>query len=284
MINARFNAAKPGSGRLDEIGVIIHGVDRTEDPTRTWAPCPPGSEQCGFLSDRVSTFVVHRDKTAAFSLEDGGIVLNPEHAVVLCGYGGDGGTRGRTCSPPGANANCVPGCWCSWPSDDCWIGAGDYSDWCDPWSNFAAHGGVDAWCGGKAWKASDLGELLRRDRAMPERVNEIVVDAHVWEARLPDSIDAIIAPSKAEKNGAVEKWYKDFLRRYPTSRAPLLRYRPTSAGAMPINLLSSTGKDGGSDGADAPFVQVHAAEEMRSQEPPVNWGRFVAGATGYGRR
>ena len=52
---------------------------------------------------------------------------------------------------------------------------------------------------------------------------------------------------------------------------------------MPINLLSSTGKDSGSDGADAPFVQVHAAEEMRSQEPPVNWGRFVAGATGYGR-
>ena len=230
-INKRFHAAVRGSSDLMEIGVMIHGLDGTEDPKRKWAPCPIDVEQCGFLSDRMSASVVHPEKVQAFSIEGGGVVLNPKYVTVLCAFGGDGGTRGRTCSPPGKNPNCVPGCWAGpacWNEEGndrkgkggCWQGAGQWSDWCDPFSGMPAMS--DGWCGGRAWQPEDLGELLSRDRAR-DVYNEIIVDAQAWNEHLPDSIEAVLTDGQG---GAGAQWYTDFLSSYPESRAPLLLYVP----------------------------------------------------------
>ena len=87
-INSRYHNAKPGSSNLQDIGVIVHGIDHQEDPQRPWAVCSPSSLDCGFLSDRMSASVVYEGKTAAFS-GGGGVVLNPAATVVLCAYGGE---------------------------------------------------------------------------------------------------------------------------------------------------------------------------------------------------
>ena len=108
-LNARFVGAVLGSGKLSEIGVIMHAFDATEDPQAPWAPCPAGNVICGFLHDKVSASAVYLGKTNAYTVKYGGVVLHPSIARVKCGYVGDGGTREKTCSPNAAS-RCVSGC------------------------------------------------------------------------------------------------------------------------------------------------------------------------------
>ena len=75
-----------------DFGVIIHSTDQTEDPERPWAVCSASNLACGFFSDRISASVVYKGKTSAYS-GGGGLVVRPQYARLLCGYGGDGGTR-----------------------------------------------------------------------------------------------------------------------------------------------------------------------------------------------
>ena len=141
-LNTRFVSAVPGSGKLSEIGVIMHAFDATEDPQAPWAPCPEGDVICGFLHDKVSASAVYIGKTNAYTVKYGGVVLNPSIARVNCGYVGDGGTRGKTC-PPGAGRRCVSGCGI----EDAEAGWGHFmSVYCD------ASAETDGWCGGHPWR------------------------------------------------------------------------------------------------------------------------------------
>ena len=88
-----------GSSRLDEIGVIMHGIDGFEDSARPWAACSPVDAHCSFLSDRLSTSVVYRGKASSFSTHSriasyekvGSYILDPFKSTALCAFGGDGG-------------------------------------------------------------------------------------------------------------------------------------------------------------------------------------------------
>jgi len=173
-INERFRSAKPGSSLLHEIGVMIHGIDGQEDDDYPWRVCPKSSMGCGFLSDRMSISVIYKGKTATFS-GGGGVILSPDATRVLCAYGGDGGTRGKLCHPPGLTAQCVPGCM---------MGQGSYEAWCEPGPN-------DYWCDGHPWRPEELGTFLQRDR-ISQQYNEIIVDGFYWNEKLPRSIEAIL--------------------------------------------------------------------------------------------
>ena len=161
-INARYNHWIPGSSRLEDIGVIVHGIDHTEDPRMPWAACPPDSSDCGFLSDRMSASLIWRAKGPAAFGGGGGVVLHPNFTRILCIYGGDGGTRGKLCNiadelahgiAPGLTSevtpSCTPGCVASL-----------HDSWCDGQS---AH---SSWCDGKAWHMSEAARFLELDGSM----------------------------------------------------------------------------------------------------------------------
>ena len=195
-----------------DFGVIIHSTDQTEDPERPWAVCSASSLACGFFSDRISASVVYKGKTSAYS-GGGGVVVRPQYARLLCGYGGDGGTRGKTCTPPGVSPSCTPGCVTG--SDQGW------GTWCDPASTANPR---DGWCDGHPWRPSDMGELLSRDRFSPN-YNEVILDGAYWNAMLPNTIEAMIASPDDPR--AVEQHAK-FLSTYglTAEQVPLLVYSP----------------------------------------------------------
>jgi len=164
----------PGSAAPQDLGVIIHAPDGSEDPVHPWMVCSDG-DSCKNEPDRLSASVVYLGTTAAFS-GGGGVIVNPRHSRLLCGYGGDGGSRGRTCNPPGETASCKPGCMMS--------GA---NDWCDPSSIDSG----DYWCDGRPWRPSDLGSMLAAHRGSSS-YNEVVVEAKTFNDALPWSVEAII--------------------------------------------------------------------------------------------
>jgi len=171
------------------MGVMVHALDATESEHRPWMA---GSVRADIISDRMSVSLIFREKgTNAFG--GGGVVLNPLHTSVFCFYGGDGGTRGKLCHPPGATATCVPGCQES---------AAD--DWCD------ASSATTSWCDGLPWHREDMGLGVRLD-AFKAEYNEAVVDASYWNAQLPLSIDALIATPNDPR---AEAMYREFLRLY----------------------------------------------------------------------
>lgn len=162
-----------GSAAPEDLGVIIHAPDGSEDPQHPWMVCT--GEECKNAPDRLSASVIYLGTTAAFS-GGGGVIINPKHSRLLCGYGGDGGSRGRTCQPPGETASCKPGCMM--------VGV---NDWCEPSGiNFD-----DYWCDGRPWRPSDLGSMLAAHRRS-YTYNEIVVDAKTYNDELPWSVEAII--------------------------------------------------------------------------------------------
>ena len=162
VLNARFKAdvtreAPPGAERADAraslaesvdagplgAGVLIHQLDGYQDPSRPWAPCPadldaPGvPDECEYehiaqRRQRVSTSLIYaqlrsKDESIPTFSYDGGVVLRPQFARPLCGYGADGsidaskeiacprghargGTPAPTPSPALKSSECVPGC------------------------------------------------------------------------------------------------------------------------------------------------------------------------------
>ena len=173
-INMRYNNFVPGSSRLEDIGVIVHGLDATEDKVRPWAACPPTQSDCGFLSDRMSASIIWKVKGPATFGGGGGVILSPNATRVLCAYGGDGGTRGKTCTPPGLTDTCTPGCASSL-----------YDTWCD------GRSAQSAWCDGHPWAPSALGRFLELDGGS-SIYNEAILDGFYWNKHLPHSIEALI--------------------------------------------------------------------------------------------
>jgi hypothetical protein len=254
-INKRFREYVPGSNRMDEMGVIIHGIDSTEDKDRPWAACSQKSSDCGFLSDRMSASIIFAGKgTSTFG--GGGVILNPNATRIFCFYGGDGGTRGKTCQPPGESATCIPGC-AQTPADR----------WCD-----AAHAS-SSWCDGLPWRREDLGRALMLDAAAGT-YNEVVLDAFFWNAHLPDSIEALIAGGAEDREA--ERLHERFLASYgrTADQVPLVFFDKSKANC-PFRPVGSVGLFSGGaqdvrlnykiDGKYAPYISstastVHAAE------------------------
>lgn len=207
-LNLRFQIAKTDSNNPQDFGVIIHSLDGQEDPTRPWAVCPAEDLSCGFLSDRMSASVVYKGKTASYS-GGTGVILRPRFARVLCGYGGDGGTRGKLCNPPGLTSTCIPGCALDPLST---------SAWCTPSGNPR-----DMWCDGHPWRPTDMGELMARDR-YNTNYNEVILDGAYWNEQLPQSVEAIIT---SPDDPQATKIHADFLNTYGLSAedVPLVVFR-----------------------------------------------------------
>ncbi|KAL1504070.1 hypothetical protein AB1Y20_010480 [Prymnesium parvum] len=158
-INERFRNFRASSELSWEHfpAVIVHGMDHTEDPDEPYRVCSPHSPDCGFLSDRMSASIIWKDKgTATFG--GGGFVLNPSYTRILCIYGGDGGTRGKLCKPPGTTPACIPGCKTS-----------EIDHWCDPAK------ADSSWCDGKAWPPSQLKRMLLLDQGTSKPSSQALV-------------------------------------------------------------------------------------------------------------
>jgi len=243
-----------GSGKLSEIGVIMHAFDATEDPQAPWAPCPQGNVICGFLHDKVSASAVYLGKTNAYTVKYGGVVLHPSIARVKCGYVGDGGTREKTCSPNAAS-RCVSGCGIfasdsGHPKHDSETGQRHFiSVYCD-----AAAESENGWCGGYPWRtkvrdappnpnpgtepphvllmkawpplSQDLGKMFTLDRLAKE-YNELIVDGDHWTRHLPSIIEAfVITPERDGDVVELQKTRERFLRTYGLNEtaAPVVRF------------------------------------------------------------
>lgn len=229
-INNRFREGRPSTD-LTVVGVSLHQFDETENPDRPWLSCPEFchgvGQPCGcyFLSDRLSGQVVfadmpktNRKEIPVWSEKAGGFVWNMGMARLHCAFAGDAGTRARTCSPPGATDQCVPGC------------TDGFHPWCD-----GNH--PDVWCDGNPWRPNELDQMLSayRFRKPPYNTyNEIIVDSKYTDERMPDAVEAFFYPlTPACETGSkcssyVRRIRKAFLREYQLdeSKVPLLAFRP----------------------------------------------------------
>jgi hypothetical protein len=192
----------------------MHGMDSMEDPSHPWAVCAPTSLQCGFISDRMSTSLVYKGRARFFS---GSVLLAlaPESTRLLCAYGGDGGTRGKTCEPPGLTKHCIPGC----------ASNGEDYEFCNPGRTTNAG---DFWCDGRPWKPQDLGKFLNRDKNS-RQYNEFVVDGFYWNQHLPHSIEAIVIGEDGKAKASA--LHQKFLAAYPQLTAkdvPLVSFHPNN--------------------------------------------------------
>ena len=171
------------------MGVMVHALDATEDEERPWRA---GSLRADIMKDRMSASLVFKEK-GTNSFGGGGVILNPNHNRVLCFYGGDGGTRGKLCHPPGVTETCIPGCH-ERPTDK----------WCD------ASRATTSWCDGLPWHPEEMSVAVRLD-SVKDGYNEIVLDAEYWNAHLPHSIDALLT---TPNNPTAEAMHRKFLFTY----------------------------------------------------------------------
>lgn len=264
LINARYRNAITGSSALEDVGVILHSMDNQEDPEKPWAVCPKTSLHCGFLSDRMSASITYRGKTNSFG-GGTGFVLSPYATRVLCAYGGDGGTRGKLCSPPGLSDSCVPGCAPKNAPDT----------WCDPSVHSNAN---DGWCDGRPWRSSDLGKFMERDRASSS-YNEAVLDGFYWNLNLPHSIEAILA---SPDDPGARQMHAAFLSTYGLTAedVPLLSFRKDRIDA-PFVVEVGAKSHGGGLAADAAST-AHRGDPDRGRVPSHGPATGDISSLGYG--
>ena len=269
-INARFQR---DFHNIRRAGVIMHTFDGWEDPSAPWAPCPKtgGPGVCGRAEilprrDRISGSIIYagmhrvdrpdRDVIPIYSF-DGGVILRPDRAKLLCAYGNDGAIDygGKNCrvTGPTRSSTCVPGC--GDPPNWCAANGGLIDGWC--------HCGFE-WCGGekvRPWHPEDLPELIERHATVGSRYtgmgtytgyNEVVIDSSSWAETLPGIIEAFFyfdgcagntntpLSSQLPRDGAgpktcegatefVRTKHADFLRRFDLTEhdVPLLSFRHT---------------------------------------------------------
>ena len=174
-INRRFTDGEPTSD-LSDAGVILHAFDAHEDPHQRWRMCSEASGVYGGprglrcwpltsgIDDRLSCSLASASGQRRPYTGDGGLVIAPAAARLLCSYSSDGSTDDRRCSRLGAGggeasaaASCVPGCHRK--------GLDGGPHWCDA-------GSVDA--GDCAWRPDDLAQMLRAPST--SAYNEVVLE------------------------------------------------------------------------------------------------------------
>lgn len=213
--------------------MLLHSIDGFEDPDKPWQAATYGSNMNAGLGDRISCSLVWKGQKESFMDNDSGLydgqgsyIINPDHARVLCVYGGDGSTRGKTCNPPGASRQCIPACI---PHYNGRNSVNSYDGWCD------AGGSTDHWCEGRPYRPDDLGKMLARDKLATQRgvhstqhgrtYNEIVIDGFYSNRNLPASIEAFVY-SPGDDLEAVKRMHRSFLDEYSlhAHHVPLLIY------------------------------------------------------------
>jgi len=252
-LNAQFLHGGTHS-ELRRAGLLVHQLDAydgvgDEDGDyahivgQPWMPSGPAR-----FHDRFSCALISRKFPHVYSATTGGMILNPAvvEDAILCSYAHDGGTDHRTCSPPGRSATCLPGC-------------GGYGttngrpNWCSPGDEYER----DKWC---PWPRDDLWRMLaQHERLWPHRTsyfgchphnerhvhtclyNEVLVDAAMWVAGLPSTIDAffVLAPQRGTRHErSVRAVRAAFLEAHhlPESASPLLSFDLTDA-VEPLRLL-----------------------------------------------
>ena len=107
-INLRFSHGGP-SASLATAGVLVHTFDDITDTVQPWLPCHEG-RWCGNLRDRFAASLLHPGYADIYSKGEGGFVINPDAAHMLCSYHGDGHSMAKACEEPGVSKWCVPGC------------------------------------------------------------------------------------------------------------------------------------------------------------------------------
>jgi len=238
-INQRY-ARGPvgGSSELDQIGILLHSIDGFEDEDKPWQAATRGQNVNAGLSDRISCSVIWKGQQWSFMDNDSGLysgkgsyIINPAHARILCVYGCDGATRGKTCDPPGPSKECIPGCIPQYDGRD---SENTYDSWCRPGNP------IDHWCEGRPWRPQDVGKMLQRDiQATRQGVhstqhgrtyNEVVLDGLYSNRNLPGSIEAFVA-SPGDDMAAVRRTHAAFLHEYRLSaqHVPLLMYHTGDA-------------------------------------------------------
>ena len=210
IINERFRADVRTHPPL-AAGVLMHQTDGYQDPSRPWAPCVSLGHEgrgCSLRAyerrHRVSASMVYAAlqgrsaRIPTFGL-DGGVILRPGDATILCGYGHDAGTDdSKAIACADADGACVPGCsesaggapdWCSKASphdEGSWVTCGmDYSrSGVRPWhvTEFGGAGGMLDFFAreGKPYREGGF-----------EGYNEVVVESASWIRNLPRSVEAI---------------------------------------------------------------------------------------------
>ena len=191
-INEMFHAGKP-SNDLSQVGIILHGFDNMEDHTRPWRPCPPDSNDCAMLRDRVSTSIINgamkgdgSHDLPVFSSDNGGLLLRGGSNRLLCSFIGDGGTRKVVCDQSHPNG-CIAGC--KLPGDS----------WCN-----TRQPGFNPWCDGRPYAPSQLSTMLRYFSESPGAYNEVVLAGSAWGSNLPRSVLAIFYPEHCSETC---EWY-----------------------------------------------------------------------------
>lgn len=200
-LNGRFARGRP-SDDVSEAGVLLRALDALTPPeaeashTTPWLPVASSR-----ATDRFSASLASRRLPYYFMGNAGegvaGFVVAPAVANVsmMCSYADDAASINHMCFPPGASAQCLPGC----------LGANGQGPvatsegWCVPkneWDYRCPH------------HAAQLGTMLalhesraRRDPrfrsctccSWPECAlyNEVLLDAHTWVAHLPWTIEAV---------------------------------------------------------------------------------------------
>jgi len=167
----------------------------------------------------MSASIISKDKGTGSFGGGGGVILRPSATRVLCFYGGDGGTRGKTCDPPGASATCVPGC-IGLPTDR----------WCD------ATTAKNGWCDGLPWRPEAMGRGVELDLGI-RNYNEVVVDGYFWNDHLPFSVEAMIG---SPGDPLAFKMHEQFMARYSgiVTDVPLLSFNKEKV-ECPFELLTA---------------------------------------------
>ena len=265
---------------------MIHLIDGFEETGKPWQMACTPKPGCDFISDRISVTVLHSNKLAGgIGLADavgtvvqslsvpggGGIIVRPslEATRVLCGYGGDGGSRKMTCNPPGTdNPRCIPGCIRCYPKF--------CQTWCDPRKHtIAPHG----WCEGKPWRPGDLGKMLDSNVHSAE-YNEVVLDGFFTNQHLPGAIEAMFyLPTDLNNGAAAKAMHNAFLEAYPS-----LKYTD-----VPLLRLDDSGPKGSGPFVLVPETPEVALSPISMQGTRSSWGESQTGHTGsisdlgYGR-
>ena len=148
-INIRFNEGGP-TADIAKAGVLVHTFDDITDSVHPWLPCPE-TRWCGRLRDRFAASLIYPPLRDVYSKGDGGFVVNPKHAKVLCSYHGDGHSMAKSCDRPGVSKDCVPGCGGGY--EQCEVV--EKTSWCTcPQGDFLC-----------AWRPNELEQMMRQQQS-----------------------------------------------------------------------------------------------------------------------
>ena len=189
-LNRQYALSKPSNNWTDA-GVLAHVLDWVP-PQKPWLPCSSDGSQpwCTNWSDWISTSMISPAKcTSNKCLYGGGGTRSPYggliystdalHDAVLCAWAGDGDTSDRLCSPPGNSSSCIPGCYGLKSSPD-----KGKPIWCStpPTTNFCPH------------RPSQLSAMMKMWISVGGPFNEVVIDAAIFRARVPQAIEMFFIP------------------------------------------------------------------------------------------